>query len=186
MPKKDLIRTIRMAEGLMTLLQADARDSGVSANSLINSILQKYAEWDRFADRFGFISLDKGTFREIINSIPEDRIRTISASTGVARAMDMRQFWFGKDDEETFGKFDSLISRHMGLYQREVKQVGGQTILVYHHDLGKKWSAFLGEGLLATCKQVLGAVPEVKVTDTEILIRFASLDPATKEKLSGD
>jgi hypothetical protein len=53
--KKTLLRTIRITQELEDLLQRDAKLKRISVNALISSIMTKYAEWDRFRERFDAI-----------------------------------------------------------------------------------------------------------------------------------
>ena len=55
--KKTILRTIRIDKDLDYALDKDANEHGVSENALISSILAKYVEWDRYAEKFGRVSL---------------------------------------------------------------------------------------------------------------------------------
>jgi predicted HicB family RNase H-like nuclease len=49
--QKTTTRTLRFSEDLNKILDRDSKDKGVSTNSLISSILTKYAEWDRYTEK---------------------------------------------------------------------------------------------------------------------------------------
>lgn len=49
--KKTVLRTIRIDKNLDDALDKDAKEHGVSENALISSILAKYIEWDRYAEK---------------------------------------------------------------------------------------------------------------------------------------
>jgi hypothetical protein len=61
---KSMTRTIRISQQLDKLLEKDAMNKRVSINSLISSIITKYAEWDRYVKSLRFVS------------IPPDGLRT--------------------------------------------------------------------------------------------------------------
>jgi hypothetical protein len=56
--KKTLLRTIRITHELEDILQRDAKFKRISVNALISSIMTKYAEWDRYRERFDAIVLN--------------------------------------------------------------------------------------------------------------------------------
>jgi hypothetical protein len=49
--KKTVLRTIRIDKNLDDALDKDAEEHGVSENALVSSILAKYIEWDRYAEK---------------------------------------------------------------------------------------------------------------------------------------
>ena len=49
--KKTILRTIRIDKNLDDALDKDAEEHGVSENALIYSILAKYIEWARYAEK---------------------------------------------------------------------------------------------------------------------------------------
>ncbi|MFI5448158.1 MAG: hypothetical protein ACHQ03_00060 [Candidatus Bathyarchaeia archaeon] len=53
--QKTILRTVRIRKELDELLQ-DAKAKRTSVNSLMGAIMTKYSEWDRFADKFGYVS----------------------------------------------------------------------------------------------------------------------------------
>ena len=67
--ERTLIRTIRISKALDSLLRKDAKTKRIPVNALISSIMTKYAEWDRYNERFGVISIKRDAFRSIIMSV---------------------------------------------------------------------------------------------------------------------
>ena len=55
--EKSTTRTIRNPQKLDKLLEKDADNKRVSTNSLVSSIITKYAEWDRYSELLQFVSL---------------------------------------------------------------------------------------------------------------------------------
>ncbi|MFZ0329400.1 MAG: hypothetical protein WBP64_09780 [Nitrososphaeraceae archaeon] len=67
--ERTLIRTIRISKALDSLLRKDAKTKRIPVDALISSIMTKYAEWDRYNERFGVISIKRDAFRSIIMSV---------------------------------------------------------------------------------------------------------------------
>jgi hypothetical protein len=102
--QKTTTRTLRISEELDDLLERDSTDKGVSTNSLINSILTKYAEWDRYTEKVGFISLPRDGFKLIINSVNEEEIKKLAEEVGSWQPQELLMFWFKKRTLDAFWK----------------------------------------------------------------------------------
>lgn len=67
--QKTVTRTIRIPAHLDDILQKDSKEKRSTTNALISSILTKYAEWDRYVESFGFISMPRNGFKLIIDAL---------------------------------------------------------------------------------------------------------------------
>ena len=72
--KKTILRAIRLDKELDEALDKDAEEHGVSENALISSILSKYIEWDRYAEKFGRVSLPSEALKAILEATEQDRL----------------------------------------------------------------------------------------------------------------
>jgi len=59
--KKESTRSItyRLPEKLVTELETESTQKGISQNVLVRQILEKYVQWDRFASKIGMIPVPK-------------------------------------------------------------------------------------------------------------------------------
>jgi hypothetical protein len=80
--QKTITRTIRLPSRIDNTLQKDAKEKRTTVNSLISTALTKYAEWDRYAESIGFISLQRNEFKLIIDSLDDEKIKRIAEETG--------------------------------------------------------------------------------------------------------
>jgi len=172
MEKRDIVRTIRLTESLNSTLESDARLLGVSVSSLVSSILTRYAEWDRLAQKFGFVSVDKEILRSILEATDETALRRAGKEEGSRRAVEMQRFWFGSDGWEKYDKMSDLISRFTGLYRKEVRRVGEDVVFIFNHELGHEWSVYLKETITAIAQEVANIDPVVRVTRSGVLVRL--------------
>ena len=69
-PKKESTRSItyRLPEKLVSELETEATQKSISQNVLVKQILEKYVQWDRFANKIGMIPVPKG----ILESLGEE------------------------------------------------------------------------------------------------------------------
>jgi hypothetical protein len=63
-------------------LEKDATNKRVSINSLISSIITKYAEWDRYVESLCFVSIPPDGIRLIIGSLDDEKVKEIGQQIG--------------------------------------------------------------------------------------------------------
>lgn len=169
--KKTVLRTVRMTEELDELLQRDAQDKRISVNSLVATILSKYSEWDRFAERFGFVSVPKETLSSILETGSEEAAIQAGKALGAHIPSEISQFWMKRLDIESFLAVTALFSRYGGAGQYEVKTEGRNHVITAHHTMGQRWSAYLSQ-VLAEGLRTLGATPKVSFSKGSFVVSF--------------
>lgn len=170
--KKMVLRTIRLPKDIDDALEQDADENGVSANSLINKILKKYVEWDRHADKFGFVSIGVETFRSILNEVEDKNLESIAITAGDTLPKSQVLFWFKKISLETILKTFSLLGKYSGVFVTEIDFKEGDCVLTLRHQLGQKWSVFLRCLLIQSFRSLLPVVPQTEIADDLAVITF--------------
>lgn len=79
--KLSSIITLRVDDAIKDRLQTESQMKGVTLNSLVNQVLRKYTEWDRFEKDVGFATITKAFLRAILEQLDEKTISTIAVST---------------------------------------------------------------------------------------------------------
>ena len=172
---KTLIRSVRITKELDNLLEKDAKAKGVSVNSLISMIMTKYAEMDRYNERFGTITLRREGFRSILEAIEDDKITNIAKEIGTQIPKQFLLFWFKKMSLETYLKYLSLVCKYSGFAEYEVDSNEEETdyIITLIHNVGEKWSIFLKNWLEQGMKTTIAIVSTVfDVSKNTIVVRF--------------
>ena len=68
------LRTVRIPRELDNALETISKEKGLSVNSFVSMLLKKYVEWDKYADRFGYISLTRESLRRILNATDDNKL----------------------------------------------------------------------------------------------------------------
>jgi hypothetical protein len=170
--KKTRLRTFRVEEELDSLLQKDAKSKGISVNSLLSIILTKYAEWDRYNEKFSVITMKKESFKTMLSAIDDDKVTDLSQQLGDKVPNQFILFWFKKNTLENYLKYISLLCKHGGFAQFEIEQEGREYTLTLIHELGEKWSNFLANWMSTGMKSTIGIVPRIDVMQNSVLARF--------------
>jgi hypothetical protein len=173
--RKTVLRTIRIPAELAEILERDAEAKRTTVNALLVTILTKYAEWDRVAEKYGLISLPRHGFRRLLEAADEKELYEVSRELGGHRARETILFWFGKVNLETFLAYLKAFSRYAGLAEVEIETDGVHYTMRGHHELGERWSNVLKNFMEEAFRSTLGLVPRFETTKNALVVRFDTL-----------
>jgi hypothetical protein len=171
---KTVIRSIRISKELDGILQKDARTKRISINSLIGSIMAKYAEMDRYNERYDTITLKQESFSSIIQVVEDDKLIEVAKEIGSLIPKQFLLFWFKRADLETFLKYLSLVCNYNGFGKHEVDIDDSRTnyTITIIHSMGHKWSNFLKIWLEQGMNTITSIIPKVDVSKNTVVARF--------------
>lgn len=170
---KSATRTIRISQQLDRLLEKDATNKRVSINSLISSIITKYAEWDRYAESLRFVSIPPDGLRLIVGSLEDEKVKEIGQQIGSRHPQEFLMLWFKRISIDSFFDGLTLFCRYSGMAKYEMDITDGREYVVsMNHDLGRKWSIFMQNILEEGMKRTLNVVPKFDITDSSVVFRF--------------
>lgn len=154
------------------LLRKDAEDKRTTVNALINSIFTKYAEWDRYAERFGYVSIGKELLASILLATDEDKLVRIGDDLGSQLTRQFILFWFKKVNLETFLSYVSLVCRYGGIAKYEMEIEGREYVVTTIHELGMPWSNFLKHFIDQGLRTNLGITAQFDVSKNSVVCKF--------------
>ncbi len=170
--KKTLLRTIRITQELEDILQKDAKHKRISVNALVSSIMTKYAEWDRFRERYATISLSPNGLCAFLESVDDEKIENISRDLGASLTREFVLFVFKKINLETYLSYLSILCRYGGFAHLEIENEGSDYTITLLHTMGPKWSNYLMNVIDEIMKNDLSIVPQFDVTKNAVVVRF--------------
>src|ERR671934_1298092 len=131
------LRTIRLTRDLDNLLQKDAKSKRISTNSLLTSIITKYAEWDRYAEKFGLVSLTRADSRSILEAIDDNKLSQIGKELGKRAFKEFLMLGFKKPDVEKVLEGISLWCKYAGIAEYDLETDGRNYTITLHHEIEK-------------------------------------------------
>jgi hypothetical protein len=169
--KRTVLKSFRIPRETEEALHADAKEAGGTETDVLNSLLTRYTEFDRFARKFGFVTVSRGTFKAIIDALPEESIRELAISQS-SRVEELAVFWYKKRDLRTFIRVMDLFSKHMRLSEYTISRTANKLVLTLRTDLGKKAALFASIYLERGIERMLGITPEVELVESEVTLRM--------------
>lgn len=164
-----------MTQDLDDILHQDAGTKKIGVNTLLSSILTKYAEWDRFEEKYGFMHIPREFFNIVLLTVDEEKLKRFSEDFyGVGGPKEFLTFRSKRINIETVLEHISAACKYAGVAQCDIALQGKEYILTIHHELGQKWSEYLSfiwaQGLM---KITLGLPVKYDVTKNSLVIRFS-------------
>ena len=169
--KKTRSVTFRLDSAVIDELQSEADNREISLNVLVNQVLKRYSEWDRFETKIGMMPVPKAILSNLI-----DRAITVAKENGIKDVERYRDEIIKQAALIAFGLMkDSVLfmKRQYNLWVvlsvlEEYMKVSGikadhrlegsrKHVFVIQHELGENWSLFTKE-LLALIFQNLANV----------------------------
>lgn len=166
--KKSVLRSIRVSDSLATRLEEDARESGISLNSLVASVLERYEAWDKVADKFGFVHVSSELFGQMLNALDERSVVRMARDSGRNLSTDLISFWFKEVTLNSVLSYIDQLSKYQRLCTVETAESKGKLVIIVHHSLGEKGSVWFMNFLSETLKANLDIDPTVRQTRSSV------------------
>lgn len=177
-PSKTRSITFRLESSVIEELQFEADYRETSLNVLINQILRRYSNWERYENKIGMIPIPKvilfSVMDQVVKSGSENGIEDMTTfKESLVKDLAQIAFNFLKDSVLLIKKNYSLISV-LEVLEQYMKVIGinsdhrvdedGRHVYVIQHKLGEVWSLFIKE-LLILIFENLGKV-KVEISST--------------------
>lgn len=173
-PRKTALRSFRISQEADEVLQREAAARGLSVNALVSQIFQKFVEWDRFAERYGFVSIQRDGFQAMHEAMGEDKLLQMAREIGSRNPREASLFWFKRVDLEAFLAWLSLQCKYAKIAEYEMERVGKKHSITLHHALGERYSLFLGTWCDQALRTIAHVNPKFETTKNSVVISFES------------
>ena len=179
-PKKSQSITFRLDSHTIDELQHEADRNQISLNVLVNQVLKRYSDWDRYENRIGLMPVPKAMLTSLIdkavdmakkNGIKEEDIgpfrdQIIRQAAEIAFAIMKDAVLFMKKQYNLWTVL-SVLQEYMkvsGINSDHRVEGGRKHVFVIQHELGEKWSLFTKELLKLIFENLAKVKAEVNVT----------------------
>ena len=142
-------------------------------NALVTSILTKYLEWDRFAERFGFIQFSVEIFQQFLGWADDERVKEVAIKFG-RTAKEAVLFYYKRVTLETLLDYMLMGFKYcyLGRVQYDTRIEDGVQYLTIRHQFGEKWSKIVALEAREAFKSALGMEVNCEVSSNHVLISF--------------
>lgn len=162
-----------MTREMDELLRKEMEYKRLGYNAFVTSILTKYLEWDRFAEKFGFVQFSVELLEQLLEEVDEETIERI-ANKSARATKEAVLFYHKRLTLETFLEFlfTTLKYAYLGLVHYDSKpEAGTQTVTIRHH-FGEKWSKLFADQTRKAFEHSLGVKAACEATSHQVVITF--------------
>lgn len=164
--------TFRLPQPIVTELETEATNNGVSLNVLAKQIFEKFIQWDRFSEKIGMSPVPKPLLKVVGQDMTGSNIQKMADSL-YSVIKDEVMFMKGGYDLrrcietlEEYMKSSGMISDH--------RVEGSKHHFIIQHELGMNWSLFAELLLKKIFNDFLpDKILRVQTTDSTIIASIA-------------
>ncbi len=132
--------TYRLPEKIVSGLETEAMQKNISHNVLVKQILEKYLQWDKFADKIGFIPVPSGILRALGDELDG---KNIDAIIKVVHPIIKNTVMYMKGGYDLLRCIETLEDYMRASGMKSDHRIEGELHhFIIQHDLGLKWSVF--------------------------------------------
>lgn len=140
--KKTSVMSFRLDQDIVDSLRQQAHDEEISLNVLANHVFRRYVEWERDAQKAGFIPIARELLNALINDIDDKKLENLVRTVGKDVAKEQILYMENSYDLDSFLKWLEARNRISGFAQKHVID-GRIHEFIIQHDLNMKWSIYM-------------------------------------------
>jgi hypothetical protein len=165
-----ITRSFRFESDVLSVLDEEAKRTGISVNALVGIILRRYVEFARYLSKIDMVVINREVLTSLIDLLGEEDLYKMGVKLGQTVLADTILFWKKETTEKAVMEYiEKMVCRygHLGTYD-ERRMPGGQMAIVVRHRLGKNGSRFLEGYLQGGLKHTLGIDTIFEITDSSV------------------
>lgn len=169
--RKSATRTIRLESEQDEALVQEAERRGFSVNALIGHIFNRYLTSYRYYDIGGMIVFSAGTAAEFLQRLENNEIKEIGEASGQARIKSgLMQRGRKINFDNIIWYVINVLGENDGWFRCDYREEGKQATFHLTHQLGYKWSVFLGSYIASTIQEALDLKCNIVTMNTAVNI----------------
>jgi len=137
--------TFRVNSEILNRLKKEASDSGISPSTLVNQLIKNHVGWHSVASKAGFIPVRRVLITKLFEGLEDQEIK--STAQHVAKASNRELLLHLRTEisiDAALDFFESWLKASNFAYRHEGTQNFRHSYVV-QHNMGKKWSLYVGE-----------------------------------------
>ena len=179
--KETVTMTFRIDKDVFNKLHLESESHGISFNSLLNSILKDYVEWNIFQPQAGMIPVVKPVLVAVFAKMSKDEIIDLAKRIAKDAIKDVCLFMTGKGDLDSFLSWIELRVKKCGaeicygtknLDNNQSSSNDDDYALIIKHDLGENWSLYNKILLESIFNQAFEKRVHIQISSTIIALKL--------------
>lgn len=153
MDDESVVVSFRINKKLKDALDKECELKKMGTSKILEKIIEKHIEWDRFAEEIGMIFVSKSIFRNLLSNMNEKEIKILASTICRATLKDAIIYMKGKFDiSSSLDALSSWIS-YSGIPFRRRTENGKDSFMI-QHELGSKYSTYLSTAVSTLLSEI--------------------------------
>ncbi len=131
----------RIEKDVYDVLNKEAKEKGISLNSLVNSMAKKFINWEIYSAEIKLVALSKKTLENIIDILDDQTMQQIAKNVGGDVIRELVFLSFNEMNFENLIQALVLNATRFGTVKHEI--IGSKHIINIHHGVCLNFSKFL-------------------------------------------
>jgi hypothetical protein len=167
--------TLRFDKITMNELRNEAEQKIVSVNALLNQIVKSYTKWHKPAKKAGLIYINKFLYKDIVEHIPEDKIKTITDNYASHFFMDTIQMFEEVPSVSFYIDYLLMWLEISGFNYRINQENPGYLSIKIQLDMGQRFSEFIAAKIQNILEVLKQTEAKIEATDHLVIVRISNL-----------
>ena len=166
-------RTIRIDTEYDVVLRSEAEARGLSVNSIVAELIERYVFNDRFFINDNLISLAPSTLSSLLEGLTKEQVFKYGRMVGRLRARDNLLIRGMELDYSSIKWFIlNVLDNYSGWFNCSYHDM--EKVYMFHlrHNLGKKWSFFIDAYLESMVENILNLETNAEILDSTVTLRI--------------
>ena len=171
--KKYQTRTFRISEEYDNILQEEAEKRGISTNNLVERILKKFTQNDRYYNETQILSIAPTTMANILETMSNNEVAQAGRKAGSIKAKEnllIRGMSLNYSSVKWF--IQEIMANSAGWFVCNYSRRDDMNTFYIRHSLGQKWSIFLIAYLDAMIETILNAKATITDLKGSIILKI--------------
>lgn len=165
--------TFRFETADVERLQQEAKNRGISPNSLFNQILKNHFEWHIFEPKVGFVLILKPVAKEVFTNMSKEQIAQIAEKTAKEELENSIYFMKGSIDLDSFLSWFEARMKNSSMHISHTFDNRNRVhTFVVKHDICINWSLYLKHIIEHIFHKALEKKVEISTSYTTLIFRF--------------
>jgi len=171
--RKDVLRSLRLTEETSRELSNEAKRQSVSFSALTTTILTKYLEYGRFAERYGILTFGPSTITPILDALSDETVEQLGKELGKMRPKEILEST-GLDSSlgNTVQVLEKFLSKHARWFECTLREDQDGFLIHLRHRLDRKWSIFLAQYVSSMFREFGFKPTEITISDFILSLRL--------------
>lgn len=163
--------SVRIPIEISIALDDESKSIGVSLNTLINQVIIKHAQWERFEKELGILHLSKESAKRLFSTLSKEEVITLASSSCKAMLKELTLFIKGQLNIENLIDVISIWLTANNTSFRHIKTSTLERFII-KHELGKNYSTYLGATIQMLFSEINKEICEISINERGLIFEI--------------